>query len=74
MSVIFFLYKKRLIAHGVDIMLDVVIFVINIVPISYTIGVNGPMQWVISGSNPTSSHSFAGRWEIVGVVGLCVLE
>lgn len=32
----------------VDIMLDVVIFVVNIVPISYTIGVNGPMQYVFS--------------------------
>ena len=101
--------------HVVDMMLDVVIFVINIVPISYTVGVSGPMQyvfsehqfpfinlwmvetcfgssllqhlhengrtdtelanrWVISGSNPTSDHTFAGRWEIVGVVGLCVLE
>ena len=96
-------------------MIDVVIFVVNIIPISYTIGVNGPMQyvfsehcfplldvlvmetwfgsnlaqrlhengnadtelanrWVISGSNPTSDQTFAGRWEIVGVVGLCVLE
>ena len=101
--------------RAVDIMLDVVIFVVNIVPISYTVGVSGPMQyvfsehqfpsinlwmfetcfasslaqrlhengntdtelanrWVISGSNPTSDRTFAGRWELVGVVGLCALE
>ena len=35
-------------AHGLDIMLDVVVFVVNIVPISYTIGVYGPMQYVFS--------------------------
>ena len=29
-------------------MIDVVIFVVNIIPISYTIGVNGPMQYVFS--------------------------
>lgn len=55
-------------------MLDAVIIIVNIVPISYMIGVNGPMQWVMDGSNPTSDHTFAGRWEIVGVVGLCVIE
>ena len=35
-------------ASVVDVMLDVVIFVVNIIPISYTIGVYGPMQYVFS--------------------------
>lgn len=58
----------------VDIMYDVVIFGINIVPISYCLSVYGPMKWYSSGSNVTTDGTYTGVWEVVGVVGLCVLE
>ena len=58
----------------VDIMFDVVIFGINIVPISYFLSVYGPMQRHFSGSDTTTDGTYAGIWELVGVVGLCTLE
>ena len=47
-SCLFLFFKQRPMARIMDVMLDVVIFVVNIVPISYTIGVYGPMQYVVS--------------------------
>ena len=58
----------------VDIMFDVVIFGVNIVPISYCLSVYGPMQRYFSRSDVTSEATYAGTWELVGVVGLCGLE
>ena len=58
----------------VDIMFDVVTFGINIVPISYCLSVYGPMQRYFSGSDMTTDGTYAGTWELVGVVGLCTLE
>ena len=42
-SIIYFSIQKRPIVHAVDIMLDVVIFGINIVPISFCFSAYGPM-------------------------------
>ena len=58
----------------VDILFDVVIFGINIVPISYCVSVYGPMERYFSGSDVTTDSAYAGIWELVGVVGLCSLE
>ena len=69
-----FAFKKRQIAYPVDIAVDVIVFGTNVVPISFTISVYGPMQRYISRSNLSSDDTFAGMWELVGVVSLCVLE
>ena len=59
---------------GYDMAVEITIVAINALPIAFAFSAYGPMQWMVDGANPTSDGTYAGRWEIVGLLSLIFLE
>ena len=67
------LVVTKLIRAVTDIAGELVVCVFSVFTIVYVGSVSGPMQWWIDGRFTSSKVTYAGAWELTGVVALILL-
>lgn len=58
----------------VNLVADLATLLINVLLITFITSAIGPLQWWTVGTDGRSEGIFTGRWELVGLIGLVLLE